>query len=388
MNDVERLADLLAAQEVAAARALAVSLATTHPDAASLARTAIEVLATDPPRGRLHVASLYLMAGNPERACACAREVATVGAPPAIRASAAGILLAAGRDGEARPLLEQVVTETPQDRDAHINLATVAYRLGDLGGAMTGYARAFELDPSDPTPLQLLIEMFAEVGKWLGALSALELTRRGTPPPEVAVALDLASMQLLQLVASTYPEAGVDRRADDTVLDLLANVMQRGPRLQLSAAKALIDVGRITEATALVQRVAGDPELAPRERADVHYAEGLLAERARKLGAAVEHYTSALALDPTCIDAATNAVSVLLGIGTPEARTQIGPLLARVDADARAASPTLAFNEARYHARSARVAEARSCLRRVLELTGDHGDLASLARQALEELRA
>lgn len=87
-------------------------------------------------------------------------------------------------------MLRQVVAEAPHDAEAQMNLATAASQTGDYGQAIESYSRAFDENPADIRPIQALLQMFAEVGKWLGAVAALELSRKGEPPPQVAVALD------------------------------------------------------------------------------------------------------------------------------------------------------------------------------------------------------
>jgi tetratricopeptide (TPR) repeat protein len=267
-----------------------------------------------------------------------------------------------------------------------MNRATAAARLEDYGTAMLGYARAFDLDPGDRTPLHNLMAMFADMGKWVGALAIVDLSRQGQPPPDVAVALDLVSIQLLQLVAAAYPALGIDDDADRTVKDLLINASKRGARSQLAAARALCDIERFAEATKLIHNLARNPMLTKPERADLHYVEGLIAEHDGYASTAIDRYTRAVAADATRADAATNAISLLLTDGTPPALAQISMLIEQVDAEARASTPGLLFNQAIYQHRTGQGAAARDNLERVLSFEGGAPEILAAARQALTEL--
>jgi len=108
-----------------------------------------------------YLAAAYAMLGDPERAIASARAAVALDARPRSRTTLGSLLLAAGQVEEAAAVLRQVVADDPHDREAHLNLASAAVRLGDHGTAMSGYARAFELDPSDRRPIRHLMEMFA-----------------------------------------------------------------------------------------------------------------------------------------------------------------------------------------------------------------------------------
>ncbi len=385
-NDVERLAGLLAANDVSAARELAAAIESTNPAIANIARSAHDAPPSDATGVTLQIATLYLFGGRRDLAVATALGALTADASPDIRTSVATIFLGAERYVEARELLHAVIEEHPDHREAHLNFAAASFRVGDHGAAMTSYARAFDLDATDLRPIHNMIEMFAEIGKWVGALSALNLSRQGEPPPEVAIALDLAAIQLTQLAAGVFPRPRVDAASDKCVRDLAANAARRGPRSQLVVARAFIDIERYAEASALAQSLA-QRELTLAERADLYFIEGLLAEHARKRELAVDRYAQAIAADPMRSDAATNALSLLVAHGTPDSLLQIQPLLAKLDPGARAASATLAFNEARYiHKAALPIGDARVCLERVLTLTGGVGELADMARDALKEL--
>src|SRR6185436_8263209 len=106
---------------------------------------------------------------------------------------------------------------------------TAAVALGDYGEAIVSYAQAFDRRPTDPRPLEQLLEMFAAVGKWLGAAAAIDLLRVGDAPPDVEVALALVQIRLVQRIANGFPEREVDRDVDRTVAKLVASALACGP---------------------------------------------------------------------------------------------------------------------------------------------------------------
>ncbi len=336
-----------------------------------------------------YLSAAHAMRGDPERAIASARAAVVLDASPRSRAALGSLLLAGGHADEAAAVLRQVIADDPGHRDAHLNLATAAFQRADYGTAMAGYARAFELDPTDRAPIHNLMEMFAEVGKWLGAVAALELTREGTPspPPGVGLALDLAMVELVEVIASKFPRAAAHAGADQTVARLVAQAAGRPPAMQLVIARALIDIERHAEAGKLVHALArrGEP-LGSVDRGNLHHVEGLIAEREQNPVRAIDRHVRAVAADPSRVDACINATSLLLTDANPEALGRIAALLDQVAPAERAMHPGLLFNEAIYLLRSDRAGEARTRLLQLLQVTGGEGSIAAVARKALAEL--
>jgi tetratricopeptide (TPR) repeat protein len=420
------LADRLAAlatRDPDAARAAVDAL--TAPGDRALGEAVLAIYRNDPDAARHHaerarelgagapaahyLAAAHAMRGDPERAIESARAAVVLDASPRSRASLGSLLLAGGHAEEAATVLRGVIADDPGHRDAHMNLATAAFQLADYGTAMAGYARAFELDPTDRAPIHNLMQMFAEIGKWLGAVAALELTREGTPPPGVGLALDLAldlaNVELVELIASKFPRAAVHAGADQTVARLVAQATGRPPAMQLVIARALIDIDRHAEAGKLVHALArrgepaiardrGEPAMAKDrgeplgavDRGNLHHVEGLIAEHDRNPVRAIDRYVRALAADPSRVEAGVRASSLLLADASPEALGRIAALLDSVAPAERAMHPGLVFNEAIYLLRSDRAAEARTRLLQLLQLTGGEGSIAALARKALAEL--
>jgi tetratricopeptide (TPR) repeat protein len=121
------------------------------------------------------LAAAKLFGGDPQGAVDEARRAVGLDGSAASRSKLGGILHAAGRAEDALAVLKQVVVEAPDDADAHTNLANAAVRMNDYGQAIQSYARAFECRPGDQKPIQQLVAMFIDLGKWMGAMAALEL---------------------------------------------------------------------------------------------------------------------------------------------------------------------------------------------------------------------
>jgi tetratricopeptide (TPR) repeat protein len=398
MELVDRVAKLIAIGDIAAATAMVESL---DGAAQEVGRAALAMKRGDALVALKHaeralalgggaVAHTYsamasLMAGDSDAAVDHARKAVALEGGIRNRSSLGGILLAVGRPSDAAAVLKQVVAESPRDFDALLNLATASSQLQDYGEAITYYARAFDVDPTDQRPIQNMLHMFAELGKWLGAVAALELSRKGEPPPDVAVALDLVMVHLVRLISVKFPKPGVADDADEAVTNLIAHAQKRAPKTQLIAARTLVDFGRLDDARKVIERLQ-KIQLDDGDRGNLAYLDGFFAEQGRDAKGAIDHYARALAADPTRSDAATNAVSLLLEDGSPAALDRIGALLATVDAAARRGDVNLLFNEAIYLTRTNRVPDARANLERIVQLTGGEGRMANLAKKALDDL--
>jgi len=397
----DRIAKLVAANDVETAAKLVDAVSQSDPAAHQLGLAVLALFRKDAEAARTHaqqalklgagsVAHQYLamanlMGGNPAAAIEHANKAVSVDGSPRARSGLGSVLLAAGRPDEAATVLRQVVAETPNDGDALLNLASASAQLADYGEAITFYSRAFDKNPNDQRPIQNLIAMYAELGKWLGAVAALELSRKGEPPPEVAVALDLVMVHLVRLIATKFPQPTIAPDADEAVANLVANALRRAPATQLVVARTLIDLGRIDDAKRLALQTERQP-LDETNRASLLYIKGFFAERDGDKQRALELYLQALAVDASRLDATVNAISLLLEDGSPAAFTQIGTLLDKVPAPLRSSNPELMFNESVYLARTNRRLEAKAHLERIIRLTNGEGRAGELARQALAEL--
>ncbi len=400
MNEfADRVARLLSAGDQAGAEALVASM-TGDPGNHALGQAIVALFRKDPAAighaeravslgagaaAHQYLALSYLAAGQSDAAIDQARKAVAADGSLRSRSGLGGMLLAAGRPADAAAVLRQVVAEAPHDAEAQMNLATAAAQTGDYGQAIESYSRAFDENPSDGRPIQLLLQMFAEVGKWLGAVAALELSRKGEPPPPVAVALDLVMVHLVRLISVRFPKPGVGDDADEAVTSLVRSARGRGIGTQVVVARTLIDVGRTDEARELIAHLSGQAR-SDQDRGHARYLEGFLAEKAGDHEVALQRYGQALAVDPFRVDACINAVSLLLENGTPAALARIPGLVDQVPATSRNKSSELLFNHALYLSRVGETAAARANLERILQVTAGEGRLALLARRGLDEL--
>ena len=396
---VDRVARLLSAGDVSGAEALVAS-STGEPAVHALGQAVLALYRKDPAAlghaeralalgggaaAHQYLAVANLAASRAEQAVEHARKAVALDGSLRNRSGLGGILLATGRAGDAAAVLRQVVSEAPHDADAQMNLATASVQTGDYGQAIDSYSRAFDENPADQRPIQGLIQMFAEVGKWLGAVAALELSRKGEPPPQVAVALDLVMVHLVRLISVRFPKPGVGEDADVAVESVVKSAKARGVGTQVVVARTLVDVGRLDEARDLIEHLAGQAR-SDQDRGHARYLEGFLAEKGGDPQVALQRYTQALAADPFRVDACVNAVSLLLENNTPEALARIPELVDQVPAAARGQAPDLLFNHALYLSRTGQTALARANLERIVAITGGEGRLAVLARRGLDEL--
>ncbi len=400
MNEVaDRVARLLGNGEHAAAEALIASLGDQPVDHA-LALSILALFHKDPPAALAQaqravaagggaaaehmLATAYLANGDGEAALAHSRKGVAADPSAQSRATLGGVLLALQRFSDAAAVLRQVVSEDPKSFEVQLNLGIASAQAGDYGEAIQAYARALELNPGDPRPVQYLMQMFAEVGKWLGAIAALDLTRRDNQPGEVSVLFDLATIHIYTNIAARFPGPGIGKDPDEAVKRLMGDAVLRSPGVQLLAARTLADAGRLDEAGKLADRL-DKINVDAKDRAGIEFLRGYLAERAGDRKGALPHYEQALATDPERADAAANALSVLLEEGSPAAFARIASLLASVAPKVRGRAE-LVFNEAIYLARTGSVAAARAKLQHLVEVLPPDNKLGALAGEALAQL--
>jgi tetratricopeptide (TPR) repeat protein len=192
-------------------------------------------------------------------------------------------------------------------------------------------------------------------------------------------------VHLVRLIAVKFPPPGTADDADEAVAGVIAHAQKRAPKTQLIVARTLVDFGRLDDAKRLIDRLQ-KIQLGDADRGNLAYLEGYFAEQQRDAKGALAAYERSLAADSLRVDAATNAVSLLLEDGSPAALERIGKLLASVDNAAKLVDVNLLFNEAIYLARVQRGADARANLERILRLTEGEGRMAAMARKALQDL--
>ncbi len=397
---VDRVAKLLSSGDVTGAQAL---VATQDPANQALGLAVIALFANDPAAvianaeravglgggaPALHYLALgRLSAGQGDAAIDAARKAVALDTSTKSRANLGSVLLIAKRPKDAVAVLRQVASEDPTNFDVQLSLGLASAQVAEFGEAITSYAHAFEARPGDARPIQGLMMMFAEVGKWLGAMAALEMSRNGEPPPNVAITLDLVMVHLLRQIGGSFPQRAIAEDVDKAVDKLVSDAVKRAPGVQLVVARTLLDLGRLDDVGKLVERL-DKISLAPAERANLVYIRGAVAERAGDRVAALAHYEEALDGDPERGDACANALAIVLADGSPAAFAKMDRLLATVSPQIRGSMPELLLNEAIYLVRSGRPNEAPPKFRRILDITGGEGRVAALARQALAELAA
>jgi len=406
MTDLpDRVAELLAAGDPEAARALVEAAAAREPAAAALGRADIALFDDDPAAaidharraidlgaggtGHQYLALGLLAAGDPAAAIAHARTGVDLDPTARARSGLASVLLATGHADEAARLLRAVRAEQPDDADALLNLGTASAALGDHGEAIVAYAEAFDRRPDDPRPLEQLLEMFAAVGKWLGAAAALDLVQLDEPPPEVEVALAMVRVRLVALIANGFPEREIDGDIDRTVATLVTGALARGPATQLAVAHTLLDVGRESDGRTLVAAATATSARTPLPAgaaAELHHLQAHLAARDGQPSRSLGLYAQSSASAPHRIEACTHAIAMLLDDGSAIAIGQIPQWLERVPPADRLRDPNLALHEAMYLMRIDRVAQAQLRLHHAVALTGGRGPIAELARKLLDQI--
>jgi tetratricopeptide (TPR) repeat protein len=192
---------------------------------------------------------------------------------------------------------------------------------------------------------------------------------------ETAFVLDLAATQMLRRITGVFPPRGASEDADRVIDRVVGASRNRRAGIQLSVARGLIDLGRIAEATAVIEAIAANTD---EESAQLCVLRGALCERTRDLAGAISFYEQALALDGTRADAAINLISVLLESPEQAACARIAAVLSGLAPDVRAI-PELRFNEAIYLRRIGDPDRARALLS---SIAADH-ELGRLARQVL-----
>lgn len=211
---------------------------------------------------------------------------------PVIRYLRARALFQAGKPGEARPLLEQNLSDNAQVANSQLLLGAVKLALGDLGQAEMYLASVVAADPSNSAARRLLAEARLRQSKPKDALDA------------IAPMLDKpdASKELLALAGRASLAAG----ATASGLEYL----QRGAKLQPADVGAQLDLvagyvatGKFDEARAVLDSLPNDGEVSARRT----FLQVLAQLGARDPKAALETARTAAAAAPK--DATTQALA-------------------------------------------------------------------------------
>jgi Tfp pilus assembly protein PilF len=145
-------ARLRTAQFAAAALLLALLTTTTQQvatwrDSLTLWRRAVDCV-PDNALAWSFLAQVYQQREDLEQTQACYDRAASLNPPSSILVNAGAFAAATGQTQKARALYDQALTRSPDDPDAHYNLANLLIRTGSTETAVDHYAAAWRLSPT------------------------------------------------------------------------------------------------------------------------------------------------------------------------------------------------------------------------------------------------
>jgi tetratricopeptide (TPR) repeat protein len=266
------------------------ALMAARPSLALGAAERLQTLEPDWPRGRLTLAQALLANGEVEPALALGREIAAEETDPGMRLELAGLLTAAGQEGEAEAQLEDLLAANPGDEDVLRALGLVKLRAGDLEGSERYWNELRSGFRHQVEAYYYLGRIAREQGRDLQAVRNLSRVTSGPQAVEAQV-----------LVALIYEAAG----DLDSALRHLADFGRASSRhedsMRVAAARLLVDAERDDEALALfdvpLQERPADEQLAY-ARASVYALIGQRQVDAGDLRAALATYRRGLAAHP------------------------------------------------------------------------------------------
>lgn len=181
-------------------------------------------------------------------------------------------LLTFGSFREAAQVFQAVVSEHPDDVDAHRGLAVIAYDLGQLDEAVESLRRVAELDPVDARPHRLIGLIYKDLSQNPASEEAYrEALRRGlSPRVEEEVRVELAAV----LTRQGKYAAGIE------VLDVLPSGGVEDPAGAAARAECLRGLGRPQEAANVLDAALARQASTPlwRLRGQVYQDQGRLAD--------------------------------------------------------------------------------------------------------------
>lgn len=172
---------------------------------------------------------------------------------PVARYLRAQALFVGGKPDEARSLLEQNLSDNPQDAHSRLLLGAVKLSLGDLGQAEMYLASAVAADPDNTMARRLLAETRLRQSKPEDAFDA------------IAPALDKpgVSKELLALAGRASLAAGATASGLE-YLERSATMQPADPDAQLDLVAGFIAAGQFDEARAVLERVPADSAVSAR----------------------------------------------------------------------------------------------------------------------------
>ena len=278
----------------------------------------------DDPLPLHYLSAAAALDGDPTAAEQYARRAVERGGSTKSRLMLANLLISVGKVADAEELLRKILRREPNHSEALLGLGVVRGRLGDHGEAIRLLAQSFELRPEDATPIQALIDLFANMGRVVGAIASLRAVQEQKPPEMLRSTLDLVQLELSRMLAEQYPARSVIPGADEVVDSLLRTSSSRPARVRLRVAATMTEIGRLSEAGSLLSSLARQ-SLSSEERGQLLFLRGQLAEREERPGDALFDYVAAVEVDRQRGDAYCNALAMLLLRGEAADLDEIEP---------------------------------------------------------------
>ena len=266
-------------------------------------------------------------------------------------------------------------------------LAMARWQRADQATALGYFAKAFSINPRDPTLLNLVVKMYAQSGWPISATSMLGFIRSydESADKDLNLFLDLAELRLLEEVLKTFPWSD--------------SVNNREPLLKrvLTAQKSISSTRRVAVSYVLTNEMSywdvakscldgiDMGELPDDVRSRAHFVFGRIADNKGDTAAALEHYTIAVKLNGERWDAGCNALQLLLEAPGADAYAKIANILGCIPERVRLANPKLMINEAVYNAHIGHTTTAINMLQSVVERSKDE-EAVKLAQDALHSL--
>ncbi len=290
-------------------------------------------------------AVMHAHAGETTLAVDAARAAFGAGATARGRNGLARLLLMVGKRNDAMGMLEALVAES-DDAEAHMQLGALN-RVYGAKEALEHYVQAFVRAPTEPAPMQAILQELRESSWPIGVAVLARQMRATADTPALRVVADLMGLAA-RLYLKNTPMASLL----DTPPSLFAGALEAAREVpvgaQLVVAGLLLDHDRLGDTQTLLKRAAA-VTMTAHERAHHAFLEGRLAQANGYPQQAVDRYEAALVHEPDYTDAACNLIEVLVGMKTPAAEERIASVIASIPEMKRRLSPMLTYNEAGWH---------------------------------------
>ena len=262
------------------------------PDAAI--QTLNDVLQDQPQffRGRVQLAELYERLRRwPEAADAWARVQSLNPRNPEISSHRATALVNAGRSGEAREVIKDALTVTPNDMRLSFLMVQAQRDAGDLDGALATARSLRSAHPDDPRATYLLGQMLLAKGQYADVVDLMK-----SEIEQLRAAKGAASQ--LALLETTQASALVELKRNDEAIALLKDAVAQAPddtTVLFQYGATLDRAGRTGDAEKTFRDVIARD---PLDAGALNYLGYMLAEHGTALDEAVSLIQRALKVEP------------------------------------------------------------------------------------------